>query len=147
MRELFSGFVIVLRLSCKFSNQTSGYDQHTSDYHRRQSGELALLFKFPGTPFKARIEFVGAFACFLPVLAGVEFAHGFLRLEYRGAVIPVADLTGQACSDGPQCFGDLLFTSLLDLLEVARYQLCYSICARLLFEIAFEPGDVTQLWN
>src|SRR6266566_5961642 len=118
MGELFSGLIAVLRLTGKFGNQTSGYDQHASDYDRRQSGELALLVKFPGTAFKARIEFVGAFACFLPVLAGVGFAHGFLRLEYGGAVVPVADLTGQACSDGAQRFGDLLFTTLLNLLEI-----------------------------
>ncbi len=133
------GFVLFL-WPRKFVEQALWDDQDAADDDGRQGREFALLLQFGQASFQAGQQFFGTLAGYLRVQAGVGFTGSLLRLEIGGAVVPVADLFGQAVIDGGDGFVDLLFAPLSNLGEVARHQLRDGVGACLLFQVAVEPG-------
>ena len=86
------------------------------------------------------LQLIGATVCLLRVEAGVGPASLLLQLEFLGAVVPVADLLGEAILHRRSGLVDPPQTSPTDLLEVLRHNLRNSVRDRLLLQITGDPG-------
>ena len=81
--------------------QQSDWDHKQATHrHRRERRDLALQAELLDALLEPRLQAVGAPAGFVGVQPGIGLAGLLLELELLGAVVPVADLLGQAILDG-----------------------------------------------
>src|SRR2546421_12719872 len=105
------------------------------------------MYVFIQASLQAAKHFLGPLASNLRIDTRVGPARRLLRFEDSSAVVPVADLLGQAIVDRRGSFVDLLFTPLPDLRQVPRHQLRNGIAARLLLQVTRQPGSGAYHWN
>ena len=86
------------------------------------------------------MQLIGAAARLLRVEVGIGPASLLLELEFLSAVIPVANLLGQAILDRRAGLVDPPQAPPADLLEVSGHYLRDGVCDRLLLQGARDPG-------